>query len=290
MRKLMLPLLLAFGCAAFAQPNIVVSMHPHYDLVRQIAGDRAEVTRLLPIGASPHTFDPTPQDVVRVSDANLVILNGGLDTWLLDLVEASGTDAPIIELVTKLEFERIGGDEAEGESSFNPHIWLDPVIMADVVPIFVTAMSEIDPQGAVTYRANGHALVKELRALDQELSATLAPAKGAAFVPFHNAWPYFTRRYGLDQVAVIEPAPGREPSPSYIAEALVLIRDSGAKAIFSEVQLPQRPAEVVAAEAGLPLYMLDPEGGGTSDAETYADFMLKNAQTIAEALGEGKTD
>lgn len=285
MRKLVLSLLLALSWAALAQPTVVVSMHPHYDLVRQIAGGRAEVTRLLPLGASPHTFDPTPQDVVRISEASLIVLNGGLDTWLLDLVAASGTDAPVLELVTELEFERIGGD-----TNFNPHIWLDPAIMADAVPVFVSALSEVDPPGAATYRANGQALVEALRALDRELSATLAPAEGAAFVPFHNAWPYFARRYGLDQVAVIEPAPGREPSPSYLAEALTVIRDSGAKAIFSEVQLSQRPAEIVAAEAGLPLYLLDPEGGGTSDAETYGAFMRKNARTIARALGTTGAD
>lgn len=255
-------------------------MHPHYDLMRQLAGERAEFIRLLPIGASPHTFDPTPQDVVRVADADLVVFNGGLDTWLLDLVAASGTDAPVLELMSELEPTHLIG---EGDDA-NPHVWLNPQLMADAVPIFVAALSRADPEGATLYKGQGDALAQELAALDRRLLKMLEPVRGQAFVPFHNAWPYFTRRYGLEQVAVIEPAPGREPSPAYLADALGLIRTSRTKALFSEVQLPQRPAEVLAEEAGLPLYVLDPEGGGTSDAETYQAFMEKNARIIAQAL------
>lgn len=156
--------------------------------------------------------------------------------------------------------------------------------MAQAVPHFVDALAAVDPAREALYRANGEALVADLEALHAELTEILAPVAGAPFVPFHDAWPYFTARYGLEQVVVIEPAPGREPTPSYLAEALALIEASGARAIFNEVQLPARPAEVLAEQAGVALYTLDPEGGGTSDEETYQAFMRDNARTIAEAL------
>jgi len=304
--------------------DVVVSMHPHFDLVRQLTGGEAEVTRILPIGASPHTFDPTPRDVARIAEADLVILNGGIDEWLLDIVAASGTDAEVVELLEVLDFEPATGeahehgegeaepdaehdeaahDEAHSEehgedahaeeagtedahdhSGVNPHIWTDPVLMARAVPILVDALSRADLENADTYAANGEALVADLQALHAELAQTLAPVQGAPFVPFHDAWPYFVRRYGLNQVAVIEPAPGREPSPGYIADVLAQIEAAGATAIFNDVQLPARPAEVVAEAAGVALYTLDPEGGGVSDDETYQDFMRANAATIAEAL------
>ena len=308
-----LALLLLLTGAAWAQTplNVVVSLHPHFDLVRQITGDAATVTRILPIGASPHTFDPTPRDVARLAEADLVVLNGGIDEWLRDLVAASGTDAEVVELLEVLEFEPVGseadahgdGDEEHGEaahaaeavaeeahdsghdhSDVNPHVWLDPLLMVRAVPIFVEALSEADPEDAETYAANGEALAQSLETLHRELAETLAPVGDAPFVPFHDAWPYFVRRYGLNQVAVIEPAPGREPSPRYIAEVLGQLEESGATAIFNDVQLPARPAEIVAESAGVDLYTLDPEGGGTSDAETYGDFMRDNAATIAEAL------
>lgn len=105
----------------------------------------------------------------------------------------------------------------------------------------------------------------------------------APFIPYHDAWPYFVRRYGLDQVAVLEPAPGREPSPSYLAGVLGTIADTGATALFVDVQLPARPAELVAAEAGVPLYTLDPEGGGFGEL-SYQALMRRNAEIIVAGL------
>jgi ABC-type Zn uptake system ZnuABC Zn-binding protein ZnuA len=298
-------LLFLFAFAGAQSPlKVVVSLHPHYDLMRQLTGDAAEVTRLLPLGASPHTFEPTPQDVLRVAEADLIVMNGGIDEWLLGLVEASGTDAPVLELLQTLEFDPLGGeaheeehkgeapeDEAhEGEahehdhSGVNPHLWLDPLLMRDAVPLFVEALSEADPANAQRYTANGEALSGSLEALDVELTEILEPVGDAPFVPFHDAWPYFVARYRLNQVAVLEPSPGREPSPGYIAEVLAILGETGATALFNDVQLPPRPAEVVAESAGLELYTLDPEGGGRDEAQSYQDLMRENARTIADAL------
>ncbi len=283
--NLRLVLLFALSTFAFAQrPVIVTSIHPYAALVQEIVGENAEVVQVLPPGASPHTFDPTPQDVARLADADLIIFNGVLDGWLTGLVEASGTDAPVLEVISELTFEPVAGDPDEGED-VNPHIWLVPDLMAQAVPLIAEQLAEVDAEHAAAYRANGEALVAELNALDAELQKALAPLQGAAFVPFHDAWPYFARHYGLDLVVSIEPAPGREPSPAYIADALLAIEDSGAKAIFSEVQLPARPAEVVAESAGLPLYILDPLGG-SEETQSYADLLRYNVKTIVTALSD----
>ncbi len=279
--------------------SVAVSLQPHFDLVRQLAGGRATVTRILPLGRSPHTFEPTPQDVVAIAEADVVILNGGLDEWLLDLVDASGTDASVLELLSVLPFEPITGEEHEHagepggeapgeeghdhEAGVNPHVWTDPRLMAAAVPLFAEALAAADPEGAAIYEANAAALVQDLRDLDADLAELLSPVQDAPFIPYHDAWPYFVRRYGLNQVAVIEPAPGREPSPSYLAGVLKTVADTGARAMFTDVQLPPRPAEVVAEEAGVPLYTLDPEGGGFGD-ESYGALMRRNAQTIAAGL------
>lgn len=295
---LMLTLLSGLGPVGAQGLSVVVSLHPHFDLVRQLAGGRASVTRVLPLGASPHTFEPTPRDIVTIAKADIVVLNGGLDRWLLDLVDASGPDAAVLELLSILEFAPITGEEHEHEGSeaeehgaeeyragVNPHVWTDPQLMAQAVPLLVRALSAADPEGAEAYRANGAALEQDLIALDAELAELLTPVQAAPFIPYHDAWPYFVRRYGLNQVAVLEPAPGREPSPSYLAEVLGTMADTGAAALFTDVQLPARPAELVAAEAGVPLYTLDPEGGGFGD-ESYQALMRRNAETIAEGLSQ----
>ena len=293
---------------AWAQPTVVTSIHPLYALTQEIAGENAEVIRLLPPGASPHTYDPTPRDVAQLATADLLVMNGVLDEWLVEMASSVNEGAPLFELLGALEFEPIGGhddhgeeheaeheeehsdeeDEAEGDDHdagvVNPHLWLDPSLMAQAAPLIAQQLAELDPTNAESYLEAGERVAAELSALDTELRETLAPVAGAAFVPFHDAWPYFARAYNLDLIVEIEPAPGREPSPAYIAGALELIEGSGARAIFSEVQLPPRPAEVVAESAGLPLYVLDPLGGG--ERESYAELLRYNAQTLLEALAQ----
>lgn len=279
------------GMAA-ARTSVVVSIHPLYDLVRQVAGDDADVTRLLPVGASPHTFDPTPRDVVRVAQADLIVLNGGLDIWLHNLIGASGSRARVVEVIAlepvvavlKESFpDLITVDAAGAALGFNPHVLPDPLAAAAAVPAIVEALSEADPANAAAYQARGATLIGSLNDLHLELSEILAPVAGAAFVPFHDAWRYFAARYGLNLVVEIEPFPGREPSPAYLREALNLVKASGATAIFTEPQLSRRPAEVVAAEAGVSLYEIDPKGGFPG-RETYQDLMRYNARTVLEAL------
>jgi ABC-type Zn uptake system ZnuABC Zn-binding protein ZnuA len=285
-------LLLASLALAAARPSVVVSIHPYFEVARAIAGDHADVVRVLPPGASPHTFDPTPRDVGRIARSDLVIMNGGLDLWLRDLVEASGTRAPLLEIIALPAVQDVMRDafpdlvavDAGGAViGFNPHVWLDPLVMVVAVDAIAEAFALLDPDHAEAYRANAAGVADELRALHEELLEALAPIRGAAFVPFHDAWPYFAARYGLDLIVEIEPFPGREPSPNYLRYALGKIADSGASAVFSEVQLNRRPAEVVARDAGVALFELDPLGGA-SDRERYVDLLRFNAAVLLEAL------
>jgi ABC-type Zn uptake system ZnuABC Zn-binding protein ZnuA len=288
-------LVLALLGGAAARPNVVVSIHPLFDLVRQIAGDDADVVRVLAPGASPHTFDPTPRDVARIVAADLVVMNGGLDLWLRNLVEASGARAPVLELIG-LEAVRAvlaesfpdlvareAGDAGGAVYGFNAHVWLDPLVMAAAVPELARALADADGAAAGRYLARAAALVADLEALHEELATGLALLAGAAFVPFHDAWPYFAARYGLDLVVEIEPFPGREPSPAYLRSALAQIRESGARVVFGEAQLERRPAEVVADEAGVALAILDPLGG-LPERESYQELLRWNAAVLLESL------
>ena len=334
MLRIIATLLATLMFTALAQPTVITSIHPIYDLTRQVAGEHADVVRILPPGASPHTFDPTPRDVARMARADVVVLVGGygVDAWLTELVEASGGNAPLVTLFDIIDFDIIesendhedrhgraqhehhaedddsadhGHDDDEhaeddhahaaddhdaeqvghAHAPVNSHIWLDPVLMIQAVPVIVDALSQADPANADAYHANGEALIQDLQALHEELHDMLEPIEGEAFVPFHDAWPYFAQRYGLNLVVEIEPFPGREPSPAYLQYALGLIAGTDAKAIFTEPQLSRRPAEIVAESAGLPLHTLDPLGG-TPETETYQDLLRYNAVVLLEALSE----
>lgn len=287
---LALAVLLGAGAVA-ARPSVVVSIHPVFDLVRQVAGPDADVVRILPVGASPHVFDPTPRDVARLARADLAVTVGGLDLWLRDLLDAAGGRAARLELMSleavqerlRADFPELAPAAGAGVIAWNTHVWLDPRTMAAALPDLAEALATVDPAHAEGYRARAAALAEELAALDAELAARLAPLAGVPFVPFHDAWPYFAARYGLDLVVEIEPFPGREPSPAYLAMALRLIRDSGARAVFSEPQLNRRSAEVVAAEAGVALFELDPLGG-VPGRDGYVELMRWNADALLEGL------
>lgn len=319
---------------ASAQLRVVVSIEPYREAVERLVGDQGTVEVLLPAGASPHAFDPTPRDVVRLSDADLVVVNGVADDWTLDLVEALGADAPpvFVALDALADDELLEGghdhDHAHDEPSHedhadeehhddehaadehhddehadeehhdgehadehdghdhgdvNAHVWLDPRRMSVIVDALALRIAELDPGRADDVRAAAEAYQAELDALDAEIAERLAPFAGAPFVPFHDAWPYFAERYGLNLVLEVEPFPGREPSARALAEAVTTLRDVGARAIFTETQLDDRPARVLADEAGVALGVLDPLGGAEG-RDGYLALQRYNAAAIEEAL------
>ncbi|MEJ2292898.1 MAG: metal ABC transporter substrate-binding protein [Deinococcales bacterium] len=267
------------GATAWGRPTVVASIHPYANVIEQIVGTRMNVVQLLPSGASPHTFDPTPSQAGSIAGAALIVMNGGVDDWARRLVTAAAPGTPLFVVTDRLDYQPIQGAGGVGA---NPHVWLDPSLMASAVPLLVEALASVDPEDAAAFRANGADLVRSLKSLDEALSQELAPLRGAPFVPFHDAWPYFARHFGLDLVASVEPTPGREPSPRYVAEAVATIRRVHAKAVFDERQLNPRPAQVVAEAAGVPLVTLDPLG---SKGESYQDLLRANVNAIVKALG-----
>lgn len=278
---------------AGAQPlRVVVSIQPWADLVARVGGDLVAIETLLPAGASPHAFEPTPSQAMTLASADLVVLNGGLDSWLSRLLDAVAPDVERLVLMDVLQFVPLQGhdhadegsahDDAELEAA-NPHIWLDPVIAGQAVRQLEERLSSLLPANAEELHARAEALVAQIAELDQELATQLAGVSDEPFVPFHDAWAYFARRYGLDLVATLEPFPGREPSVRYVAETILTIRDSGARVIFDERQLGGRTARVVAESGGLKVVTLDPIGGPPGP-EGYVELLRYNAELIADAL------
>ncbi|MDZ7707179.1 MAG: metal ABC transporter substrate-binding protein [Trueperaceae bacterium] len=317
---------LGLAVSAHAQPRVVVSIEPYRDAVQRLLGDDATVEVLLPPGASPHAYDPTPRQVAGLADADLVIVNGGLDGWVLAMVDALGGDVPVFVAIESLPLsELVAGDHehdhdhaddeqrrradedhadeehadeehadeehaeedrADVPASYgdvNPHVWLDPGHMRTIVAAIAERLSELDPARADAIAQRSATYLAELDALDTEIARTLAPVAGAPFVPFHDAWPYFAAHFGLDLIVEIEPFPGREPTARELADAIDTIQRAGAAAVFSEVQLAERAARVLADEAGVRLGVLDPIGGAPG-RRSYAELLRYNAAVILEAL------
>ncbi len=280
---------LLVGCTA-ARPTpaprrdrpvqVVASIGPLGYFARQVGGERVQVTVLLPPGRSPHDFEPTPAQMRRLSEADLVVLNGvGLEFWADRVLTSLGL--PPERVVVTSEGLDILQETDHGGG--NPHVWLDPINAAFQAARIRDALIAVDPDGKDVYLANGARLIEDLKALDREILLTVARWPRRRFIAFHAAWAYFARRYGLEQAAVIEETPGQEPSPGQLARIVAVARAIDARAIFAEPQLSPKAAEVIAQEAGLRVLVLDPLG--TPPEYDYFQTMRWNVQTFAEALG-----
>ena len=268
--------------AAGGPVRVVVSIAPLADLVRQVGGERVTVTVLVPPGASPHTYEPTPAQVKELAQADLLVLNDvGLEFWADKLI-ASASNPHLRVVDTSQGIEILGQGEGEHPAG-NPHIWLDPLNAVVQVQHIRDALVEVDPEHAAEYRANAERFIGELRALDEEIRQRVSTWSHKEFIAFHPAWVYFARRYGLIQAAVIERAPGKEPSPQELTQIIETARRIGAKAIFAEPQFSPKAAQVIAEETGAQVLFLNPLGGAEGPTG-YVEMMRYNVEQMERAL------
>lgn len=257
--------------------NVVVSLAIFADFARQVGGDRVDVSTLVPAGADPHTYEPGPSRVVKLTKADLVIVNGlGLEAALEDVVEENtSSSAILVEL-------------AEGLPVIdkNPHLWLDVLNAIAYVEHIRDALAEIDPAGADTYRANADGYLAELRILDEEVAAAIdsIPPERRKLVTFHDAFPYLARRYGLEVVAVVVASPGKEPSAKDVANLVDAIAAEDVPAVFKEPQLNARILELAADDAGVEVCTLH-SAALDKKVNTYVKLMRFNAKELTRCLG-----
>jgi len=282
---------LTFAVAAFAvaarasggRPLVLVSIPPQAWLVERLAGDRVEVLELVPPGANPHGYDPTPRQLTAAAGAALWFTVGAtmeqalqprLQRMLPDLVVVPTAD----EAVGRPEdspHSDDGHDHGHGHDH-DPHVWLDPGLASAAAARMVASLSRLDPGGAEVYADRRAVLQRELADLDRELAATLAPVRGGELLVMHPAFGWFAARYGLIQTAVEQG--GLSPSPRHLAAVLERARARGARTLFLQPQTSPDQARTVAAEAGLAVEVLDPL------ARDYAANLRRMAAAVRAAL------
>ncbi len=288
-------LFLFFSSALSAEPSVhfVTTISPVASLVRAITAGRAHVTVLVPPGFSPALYELTPSDLMKVSHARaLLLVDSRMDGWATRLpVSPQITLSALIPSSLRLPFphhshsaSRFGEhSHEEGNESLDPHFWSDPLTVHAMIPPLVEALCRSDGEGCALYRKQGEEFRKELLQLHREMAALLEPVRGKKVVLFHPSFQYLLKRYGLELAAVIEPYPGKEPSPRYLQEVIRTIRSKRVKVIFTEPQLPVRPARIIAESAGVKVFELDPLGG-TKGRESYRELMLHNGRELRSAL------
>jgi len=289
----------AAGCGAGGEAadrgalDVVVAESFLADIAQNVAGDRFAVRTLIPPGADPHTFEPTPKDLGEVAAADLVIVNGGgLEGPLLDTIHGAGGSAAIVDASAGLQGRVPQPGEPPLESGqVDPHFWLDPVATETYVTNVRDAFAKADPAGAAAYEANAAAYTAKLKQLDAWIEAQVAqiPQQDRKLVMNHASHGYFADRYGFQVVGTVIPGVGTSDTPTaqQLGELTASVRESGAKAIFVEIEENPRLAEQIAAETGTTVvtdlldHSLSPAGG---EAPTYIDMMKYDTRRIVEAL------
>jgi len=268
------------------------------DVVGRIAGDLVDLTVLLEPGQNPHAYQPTPQDMVKVSNADLIFVNGlGLEGFLDELLKGADASGAVVvvnegnpELITGAQEEASSsGDLVDNHSGQDPHVWFDPNLVSYWTDQIATALATKDPENAAIFQGHAASYRKELTQLDSWIRAQVdkIPPENRELVNDHTAFGYFAARYGFVQIGAVIPAltTEAETSGQQLADLVETIRSNQVKAIFVGVDFDPTLAQRVADETDVPLVPL--YFGSLSDgspAGTYLDFMRTDVQTIVDAL------
>ena len=268
-------------------PVVLTSTPLLADITRQVAGDRVQVESLLPAGSDPHSYQPTPQDAAKLSDSQLIIVNGaGYEQFLTSLLGNAGVETKVVEASAGIHPRM----DAAGAQSPDPHMWLDPNNMIVYVENIRDALSQLDPTGEATYKSNADAYIAKLKSLDAWISEQVGqiPPEKRMLVTNHEALGYFADRYGFTVVGTVIESFSSDASPSaqQLAALIDQIRSSGAPAIFLDAGDNDTFAQQIADETGVQVVTdlhLESLTKGTP-AATYLDMMKYNVTRIVNAL------
>ena len=270
--------------AGTAVPVILTSTTFLADITRNIAGDRAMVESLLPIGADPHAYQPTPQDAAKIAQSKLLIINGAeYEHFLESLLENAGGERMIIEASAGVSRRAEAGN-------VDPHMWLDPNNVIRYAENIRDGLIQFDPAGAETYRSNADDYILQLAGLNAWILDQVSPIpeKKRLLVTNHEALGYFAERYGFTVVGTVVESfsSGASPSAQQMAGLIDQIKTSGAPAIFLDAADSPALAQQIAAETSVRVVTdLDLESLTEGPpAATYLDMMKHNVTQIVNAL------
>lgn len=270
---------------------IVTSLFPIADLIKQVGGERVSVDYLIPPGVSPHAFEPKPSDMKKLNQARIFFVIGGRFEFWADKSMKALDKKPKLIILSKglplLKDEDHRHHDHDREEAFDPHIWLDPLMVLMMVERIRDALIELDPLGGEYYIQRAWEFKEKIMKLHQRITETVKGFKIREFVTFHSAWNYFSKRYGLKVLGIIEESPGKEASPAHIARIVKEIRKSKTKVVFVEPQFNPKEAVVIAKETGAKVFMLDPIGGpDIRGRDSYINLMDYNLTILKRALGQ----
>ncbi|QKD83162.1 zinc ABC transporter solute-binding protein [Thermoleptolyngbya sichuanensis A183] len=304
--------------------RVVTTFIPMTQFTKAVAGDRAEVTQLLPTNVGPHDYQARPEDAQRIAQADVLVKNGlEMESFLDSLIENAGnSDLKVIDSsagIATITTESIEGeahdyghshshdhahahDHAEEAASqptahrhnhgeFNPHIWLDPKRAIQQVETIRDGLIAADPDGQAVYTANAAAYIQQLQALDEEIAQQLQPFANKTFVAFHDFAPYFAESYGLKAEFLVD-VPDVNPSPQDVKRVMDTVKASNLKTLLTEPQSGEDAFAAIAQDLDVNISTFDPMETGGPEAlqpDYYIATMRQNVKALVSAFTDGST-
>jgi zinc transport system substrate-binding protein len=256
--------------------KVVASFYPVYEFVKNVGGNKVDVSTLIPIGVEPHDFEPTIQQIQNAESADLVVYNGaGLEKWI-DKIDSK------IKVDASQGLNLLKGNDSESAGSYDPHVWLDPVLAEKQVENIRDALINADPANTVYYQSNADKFIAELNNLDNKIKTELTTCDKKDFIAFHNAFTYFASRYGLNQHSILGLTPEGEILPQRLQEIIELAKDLGLNIVYSEDLVDPRSAEVIAQEIpnGKVLILSPIEGINAAEQKAGIGYLDKMNEDI----------
>ncbi|GAA4249063.1 metal ABC transporter substrate-binding protein [Dactylosporangium darangshiense] len=264
------------------------------DFARNIGGDKVSVTQVLKPNVDPHDYEPTPADIAAIGAAKVVVKSGvGLERWLDETIASAGFKGATVDASAGVTIRQGNGDEEEAAG--DPHIWHDPRNAKTMAQNIEKAFAAADPADAAAYERNLADYSAKLDALDADIQAKIGklPPGDRKLVTNHDAFGYYIDRYRLQFVGSIIPSfdTSAELSAQDVDNIVAKIKQTGAKAVFSESSLPPKTAEAIGRRAGVKVVAgedalygdtLGPQG---SAGDTYLKMEEHNTDVIVQALG-----
>ncbi|MGW2092188.1 metal ABC transporter substrate-binding protein [Promicromonospora sukumoe] len=281
------------GCVAPAgqaetdpRPVVLTTFTVLADVARNVAGEHLRVESITKVGAEIHGYEPTPGDVARASEADLILDNGlNLEAWFGQFVET--VDVPHAVVSDGVEVIDITDDTYAGTP--NPHAWMSPLNVQTYVDNMVVAFSDLAPEHADDFAANGEAYQDELQVVQDDLVSGLStlPENQRALVTCEGAFSYLARDAGLTERYIWPVNAEQQATPQQIASAIEFVRDNDVPAVFCESTVSDRPmqqvVEATGAEFGGTLYV-DSLSDADGPVPTYLDLVRHDARTILAGL------
>ena len=298
MKKMLLILSVTFLClfSAHAKLNVVATLPDFGSLAREVGGDKIDIVVLAKPTEDPHFVDARPSFVVSLRNAD-VLIDGGAELeigWLPPLLQNARN--PKIEVGKSGRVQASQGirlmnvptnvTRAAGDvhALGNPHFCVDPIIAKAIAQHIAQSLAAVDPPNAAFYEANYKKFESTINEKLQYWGATMQPFQGQHVAAYHDSWPYFAHRFGINIDIFLEPKPGIPPSPSHLTEVIGQMKSLHIKAIIVEPYHDRRIAEKVARSTDAKVVDFAQFPGGIPNTENYVSLIDRLVSKLADAL------